>query len=140
MDINLKVKEKGKNSIGLNGGVSGLSGPFVGLNYETNNFLGLGETLSASASLGTYQRNIMFGFTEPYLFDKPIQLGFTVFSRNYKFNQAKQASISTGQKSNLPPTYLNSLQNYSQQSTGFTVSSFLCGAPHLQTLRADVLV
>ena len=44
VDINLKVKEKGKNSIGLNGGLSGLSGPFVGLNYETNNFLGLGET------------------------------------------------------------------------------------------------
>jgi outer membrane protein insertion porin family len=123
VDINLKVKEKGKNSIGLNGGVSGLSGPFVGLNYQTNNFLGLGETLSASASLGTYQRNVMFGFTEPYLFDKPIQLGFTVFSRNYKFNQAKQASISAGQSLNLPSSYLNSLQNYSQASTGFTVSA-----------------
>ncbi len=121
VDINLKVKEKGKNSIGLNGGVSGLSGPFVGLNYQTNNFLGLGETLSASASVGTYQRNVQFGFTEPYLFDRPIQLGFTVFSRNYKFNQAKQASISGG--ANLPTAYLNSLQNYSQASTGFTVSS-----------------
>ena len=42
----LKVHEKGKNSIGLNGGVSGLSGTFLGLNYSTNNFLGLGETLS----------------------------------------------------------------------------------------------
>jgi outer membrane protein insertion porin family len=123
VDINLKVKEKGKNSIGLNGGVSGLSGAFVGLNYETNNFLGLGETLSMSASLGTYQRNVMFGFTEPYLFDKPIQLGFTVFTRNFKFNQAQQASISSGQKLNLPTAYLNSLQNYSQSSTGFTVST-----------------
>ncbi len=123
VDINLKVKEKGKNSIGLNGGVSGLAGPFVGLNYQTNNFLGLGENLSASASIGSYQRNIMFGFTEPYLLDRPIQLGFTVFSRNYKFNQAQQASISTGQKQTLPPAYLNSLQNYSQASTGFTVSS-----------------
>ncbi len=123
VDINLKVKEKGKNSIGLNGGVSGLAGAFVGLNYETNNFLGLGETLSLSASVGTYQRNAMFGFTEPYFLDKPIQLGFTVFTRNYKYNQAKQASINTGTKSTLPPSYLNSLQNYSQQSTGFTVST-----------------
>jgi outer membrane protein insertion porin family len=123
VDINLKVKEKGKNSIGLNGGVSGLSGAFVGLNYETNNFLGLGETLTLSASLGTYQRDATFGFTEPYLFDKPIQLGFTVFTRNFKYDQAKQASISSGQKLNLPTAYLNSLQNYSQQSTGFTVST-----------------
>jgi outer membrane protein insertion porin family len=123
VDINLKVKEKGKNSIGLNGGVSGLSGAFVGLNYETNNFLGLGETLTLSASLGTYQRNIMFGFTEPYLFDKPIQVGFTAFTRNFKYDQARQASISSGQRVNLPSAYLNSLQNYSQQSTGFTLSA-----------------
>jgi outer membrane protein insertion porin family len=123
VDINLKVKEKGKNSIGLNGGVSGLSGSFVGLNYETNNFLGLGETLTVSASLGTYQRDVMFGFTEPYLFDKPIQLGFTVFTRNFKYDQARQASIASGTRQNLPPAFLNSLQNYSQSSTGFTVSA-----------------
>ena len=46
------MKEKGKNSIGLNGGVSGLSGTFIGLNYQTNNFLGLGETLSVQANIG----------------------------------------------------------------------------------------
>ena len=96
VDINLKVKEKGKNSIGLNGGLSGLSGAFVGLNYETNNFLGLGETLSLSASLGTYQRNVMFGFTEPYLFDKPIQTGLHGVYRNFKFDQARQAGIGPG--------------------------------------------
>ena len=33
VDLLLKVNEKGKNSIGMNGGVSGLSGAFLGLNY-----------------------------------------------------------------------------------------------------------
>jgi outer membrane protein insertion porin family len=120
VDINLKVKEKGKNSIGLNGGVSGLAGAFVGLNYETNNFLGLGETLSLAASLGNYQRNYMFGFTEPYLFDKPIQAGFTAYVRDFKYNQAQQAGISSSQLKNS--TFQNSLQNYSQASKGFTLS------------------
>src|SRR5205807_4734667 len=41
VDLTLKVREKGKNSIGLTGGVSGLAGGFIGMNYETNNFLGL---------------------------------------------------------------------------------------------------
>ena len=72
VDILLKLKEKGKQSIGLQGGVSGLAGGFIGLTYQTNNFLGLGETLTLSAQFGQYQRNIMFGFTEPYLFDRPI--------------------------------------------------------------------
>ena len=34
VDLTLKVKEKGKNSIGLSGGVSGLSGAFVGLELQ----------------------------------------------------------------------------------------------------------
>jgi len=63
VDITLKVKEKGKNSIGLSGGVSGLAGSFIGLTYETNNFLGLGETLTLQASVGSRQRNLSFGFT-----------------------------------------------------------------------------
>jgi outer membrane protein insertion porin family len=52
VDINLKLKEKGKQSIGLQGGVSGLAGGFIGLTYQTNNFLGLGETLTFSAQFG----------------------------------------------------------------------------------------
>jgi outer membrane protein insertion porin family len=122
VDLTLKVHEKGKNSIGLQGGVSGLSGAFVGINYSTNNFLGLGETLSVNASLGAYQRDIMLGFTEPYLFDRPIQAGFQVYLRKTNFNQARQYAISTGQNLNLPSAYLQNLQDYSQSSTGLSLS------------------
>ena len=79
VDLLLKLKEKGKNSIGLNGGISGLTGTFIGLNYETNNFLGLGETLSLQANIGDLSRTVSFGFTEPYLRDKPISVGAQVF-------------------------------------------------------------
>jgi outer membrane protein insertion porin family len=122
VDITLKVKEKGKNSIGLSGGVSGLAGSFIGLSYETNNFLGLGETLNVTASVGSRQRNLMFGFTEPYMFDRPLQVGFTVFSQRFNFNQAQEASILSNQQLNLPENVLQSLQNFSQSRTGFTMS------------------
>jgi outer membrane protein insertion porin family len=117
VDILLKLKEKGKQSIGLQGGVSGLMGGFIGLTYQTNNFLGLGETLTLSASVGQYSRNIMFGFTEPYLFDRPISSGFTIFSSLYKFDQAQQAALLTGQQVSINPQFI---QNYNQNSTGFT--------------------
>ncbi len=123
VDLTLKVKEKGKNSIGLTGGVSGLAGSFIGLNYQTNNFLGLGETLTVSADIGNQQRNLLFGFTEPYLFDRPLQLGFTVYTRKYNFDQAKQYEILTGQKLDLSTSTLGLLQNYTQSSVGFTVSA-----------------
>ena len=73
VDLTLKVREKGKNNIQLTGGVSGLEGSFVGLSYTTNNFLGLGETLQLQASIGNLMRNLLFGFTEPYTFDRPLQ-------------------------------------------------------------------
>jgi outer membrane protein insertion porin family len=117
VDINLKLKEKGKQSIGLQGGVSGLAGGFIGLTYQTNNFLGLGETLTFSAQFGEIQRTFQFGFTEPYLFDRPISTGFTVFSSKYDFNQARQEALLTGQQVSVNPQYV---QNYDQNSTGFT--------------------
>jgi outer membrane protein insertion porin family len=123
VDLTVKVREKGKNSIGLTGGVSGLEGSFIGLNYETNNFLGLGETLQVQANVGSLSRVLLFGFTEPYMFDRPLTLGFTVYSRKYDFNQARQASIAAGQNLNLPQSVLNQLLNYNQSSTGFTASS-----------------
>jgi outer membrane protein insertion porin family len=122
VDLTLKVKERGKNSVGLTGGVSGFAGSFIGFNYETNNFLGLGETLTVSMQLGSRERVALFGFTEPYFLDKPIQTGFTVFTRSFNFDQAREASILTGQ--NLIPFFQSiggdNLQNFSQSSVGFT--------------------
>jgi outer membrane protein insertion porin family len=122
VDLTLKVHEKGKNSIGLTGGVSGLAGTFVGLSYSTNNFLGRGETLSVSANIGNLQRDLLFAFTEPYLFDRPLQFGFSVYFRKFIYNQARQAALFSGQQVNLPSALLENLQNYTQSSKGFTVS------------------
>jgi outer membrane protein insertion porin family len=122
VDLTLKVKERGKNSIQMNGGVSGLAGSFIGFSYSTNNFLGLGETLSLNSQIGTRLKSVTLGFTEPYIFDKPIQTGFTIFYQHYNFNQAQQASILAG--TNLIPYYNslgpNNLLNYSTNSRGFT--------------------
>jgi len=122
VDLTLKVHERGKNSVGLNGGVSGLEGAFIGLNYSTNNFLGRGETLQLQISLGNLARSAMFGFTQPYMFDRPLQFGFTVFGNKISYNQARQLSIFSGQNLNLPAAQLQNLQNYSQSSVGFTTS------------------
>ena len=122
VDLTLKVKEKGKNSIGLSGGVSGLSGTFVGLSYSTNNFLGLGETLSINANIGNLQRNVSFNFTEPYLFDRPLQAGFTVYFTKFTYDQARQAALLSGQSINLPEALQENLQNYTQSSHGFALN------------------
>jgi outer membrane protein insertion porin family len=123
VDLTLKVRERGKNQIGLSGGVSGLAGSFVGLSYSTNNFLGLGETLSVQANIGTLQRNIMFGFTEPYFLDRQVTVGFTVYGQKLIYDQARQTALLTGQSLALSQAELQSLQNYTQSSQGFTLTA-----------------
>jgi len=123
VDLTLKVKERGKNSIQLNGGVSGIAGSFIGASYSTNNFLGLGETLSLSSQLGTRLRSVQFGFTEPYFLDHAVQTGFTLYIQRYNYDQAQQASILAGE--NLIPYYnalgTQNLLNYVQNGYGGTV-------------------
>jgi outer membrane protein insertion porin family len=122
VDITLKVKEKGKNSIGLTGGVSGLAGAFIGLNYTTNNLFGKGESLTLEFQVGQYQRNETLSFTQPYLFDRPLQFGWSVYHRSYNYNQAALTQIQLNQTVNLPQSYQALLQNFTQTSTGFTSS------------------
>lgn len=123
VDITLKVKERGKNSINLSGGVSGIAGSFVSFGYATNNFLGLGETLSLDAQIGDRIRSTTFGFTEPYLFDKPIQAGFTVFYQRFNYDQGREVSLFYGR--NLTSLYSSlpsgSLLNYTTNGAGFSV-------------------
>ncbi|PYJ55645.1 MAG: outer membrane protein assembly factor BamA, partial [Verrucomicrobia bacterium] len=51
-----------------------------------------------------------------------MQLGFTVYTRKFNFDQARQAEIFSGQRLNLPSPFLQNLQNYTQASTGFSLS------------------
>jgi outer membrane protein insertion porin family len=117
VDLNLKVKEKQKQSISLTGGISGIAGTSLGLSYATHNFLGLGETLTLSSQFGTVLRSYQLGFTEPYIFDRPIATGFTIFSSKYDFDQARQTGILLGEKITLSPDVA---ENYNQNSKGAT--------------------
>ena len=85
VDIDLQVKEKGRQQIQLNGGVSGFAGSFFGLEYSTNNLLGYGESLSIGVSGGNRQQFINFGFTEPYFMGKPISLGVSLYAQKYQY-------------------------------------------------------
>jgi outer membrane protein insertion porin family len=85
VDITLKVAEKGRQEISFNGGVSGIGGSFFGLHYSTNNLFGRGEVLSIDLSAGNRQRSFSFSFTEPYINNRPITAGFSLFAYSQKF-------------------------------------------------------
>jgi len=86
MDVQVNVKELQRNNIQFTAGYSGYEGTFVAFSYSTVNFLGAGETLELTAQQGRLVKNYSFGFSEPYLFDKPITAGFNVYDRKTDYS------------------------------------------------------
>ncbi|HNQ14813.1 MAG TPA: outer membrane protein assembly factor BamA, partial [Pyrinomonadaceae bacterium] len=85
VDLIVKIKEKGRQQISFNGGISGVGGSFFGLEYSTNNLAGRGEILSFNVGAGNRQQSLQFTYQEPYFRNRPISVGFSLFASRYKF-------------------------------------------------------
>src|SRR5256884_189774 len=85
VDVTVKVAEKGRQQISFNGGVSGIGGSFFGLDYSTNNLFRRGEGLSINLAAGNRHRSAPLSFTEPYIRNRPITAGFSLFTYSQKF-------------------------------------------------------
>ncbi len=81
INVDLKVTELQRNNIQFTAGYSGYQGAFVAISYGTVNFLGAGENLNLMFQYGKRIRNYSFGFTEPYIFDRPMSVGFNIYNR-----------------------------------------------------------
>lgn len=125
VDVTVKVAEKGRQQISFNGGLSGIGGSFFGLEYSTNNLFGRGESLSFNLAAGNRQRSFVFSFTEPYVKNRQISAGFSVFSQSLKyfgegtFLSNNQAAL-TGAFSGSTVDFLNTSEEnlFTQTSVG----------------------
>ena len=119
VDVTLKVKEKSQQSIGLTGGVSGISGSFIGLNYTTNNLMGRGESMEFSVTGGTRTTDIILSFTEPYFLDTRWNMGISVFNQRLRYDTYTLFGLVnyTSSGSAGTPTQL-----FTQRTTGSTLS------------------
>ncbi len=115
VDVTVKVKEKSQQSIGLTGGVSGIAGSFIGVNYVTNNFLGRGETLEFNVTAGTRESDFVVSFTEPYFLDTRWNLGLSVFNQRYRFDTYTTFGLA-GYLSGEP------IELFTRRTTGITLS------------------
>ncbi len=129
VDLDVQVKEKGRQQIQLNGGVSGIGGSFFGISYSTNNLLGYGESFEFNISAGNQQKAFTVGLSEPYFLGRPISLGIQLFLQQYKFigqgynfnnansfNQLTQASL-------FGLSSVNADTLFTQRTAGGTITS-----------------
>nr|WP_295374665.1 outer membrane protein assembly factor BamA [uncultured Sphingosinicella sp.] len=81
--LGLDVEEKSTGELQLSAGFSSLERFLVNLSIRQRNFMGKGQELRAGINYSSYSKSVELGFTEPYLFDRNIAVGFDIFRRDY---------------------------------------------------------
>jgi outer membrane protein insertion porin family len=115
--LEANIEEKPTGQLQLSAGFSSIESFIFQASVQQGNFRGRGQTIGLSGSYSRYSKSIEASFTEPYLMDRNISMGFNIYRRDY---------------SNFG--FQNDRQNtFQQTTTGFQVR---LGAPLTEYLTA----
>jgi outer membrane protein insertion porin family len=79
--VTVKGQETSRNELNFGAGYSGFDGFFGQFSFSTRNFLGRGDTISASVQIGKITKLYDLGYTVPWFNDKNQTVGASVYSR-----------------------------------------------------------
>ena len=85
VDLTFNLTENNLNQLTFGAGMSQFDGFFGQMSFQTQNFLGRGETLGISIQRGSRVRDINLAFTEPFLFNRNMSGSVNVFSRRIEW-------------------------------------------------------
>lgn len=78
VDINIKVEEQSSGNLMVGVGYSQLDGVIGTFSVSQNNFLGTGNSFSASVQRSHYLQQYSLGYVDPYFTDTGISLGYNL--------------------------------------------------------------
>ncbi|MCB1354690.1 MAG: outer membrane protein assembly factor BamA [Rhodobacteraceae bacterium] len=93
--VDVQVEEQPTGSLSIGGAFSTSEGVTAQIGITERNFLGRGQTVSATISANTEYGNFDFGFAEPELFDRDLLAGFNIYyrTRNLSEQTFRQSNI-----------------------------------------------
>jgi outer membrane protein insertion porin family len=91
VNVKVNVEEQNRNQLTFGAGASQYDGFFANFSYTTSNFLGRGESVTASLQTGTRSRNYQLTFSEPFLFGRAITAGGSGYSRKVDYSLTSSA-------------------------------------------------
>jgi len=138
VNVTVKGQEVGRNDLQFGAGYSELDGFFVQGSFNTRNFMGRGESLGVSVQLGGRADYYSLSFSEPYLFDRRILLGASIFSSSTDiadyYRETTGATLSMGFGLGMWGS-LTGLLSYENVKSQFAVSRY--GVPGDSTTGHD---
>ena len=87
MNLDVKVEEQPTGELSGGFGWSTINGFMVDAGITENNFMGRGQIVQLKGSIAQYQRQALFSFTEPFLFNRELSGGFDVSYTQYQYSK-----------------------------------------------------
>lgn len=91
--VNIDVTEKPTGLFSLGGGFSSVDGLIGTIDLSQRNFLGRGWEVFLRIRAGGNVQQGTVGFTEPWLFDRPLSAGFDLFNNRRVFTEYTSESL-----------------------------------------------
>jgi len=115
LDVHVKERPTGWFSFGV--GYSSVDKTILSLQIAENNFLGLGQRLSASAKLGSVSSEYNLSFIEPWFLGEPISLSANLYKWEREFDEYTKNS----QGGSLGLGFLLGLDEYTRGTVSYTL-------------------
>ena len=77
--LTVTVTEQPTGELSLGAGYSSQQGLLLDFSYTERNLFGRGQFIRANVSIGTFQKDYDFRFTEPYFLGRPLAAGFLLY-------------------------------------------------------------
>jgi outer membrane protein insertion porin family len=120
--LEANIEEKPTGELQLSAGFSSLESFIFQGSIQQRNFRGRGQTIGASLSYSRYSKSAEISFTEPYVFDRNISAGASIYRRDYNsFNYLnndrnttyKQTTTGLSLRAGVPLTeYMSAIASY----------------------------
>src|SRR5215470_3725601 len=96
MDLEVEVTERSTGQFTAGIGFSSIENVVFTASVSQSNLFGRGQTIGASARIGTLSQDVVLDFQEPYLFGRPINAGVSLYRRSSNFQTFKSTRTGTG--------------------------------------------
>ncbi len=115
LDLDTKVAERFTGQLSFGAGYSQLTGFSLFGSIKKGNFLGTGDTLGLSLSIGSDYRNNEISYLHRWAFYRPVNLGFSLYDRRVDYG----SFVST--KQGFSPTLSFEFKEYWRAGSGITI-------------------
>jgi outer membrane protein insertion porin family len=105
VDLHVDVKEGSTGTFSVGAGYSSGDGFIFNASVAEKNFFGRGQGVSGNFSIGTTRQDFIFSFTEPYLNESRLSLGFDAYNTTREYNAFDERRIGFGVSTTYPLQY-----------------------------------